>query len=142
MKMPEVIDSALLAPCGVNCLACYAFLRKKRPCHGCLHDDAGKPYHCTVCAIKTCAASRGLVRCLECDVFPCARIKRLDKRYKEKYGVDLVANGRAVACSGLEVLLAGEKQRWTCPDCDGILSQHDRTCSECGGKEPGEQVSR
>lgn len=30
MRMPEKIDQILLAPCGVNCLACYRHLVQKK----------------------------------------------------------------------------------------------------------------
>lgn len=28
----------------------------------------------------------------------------------------------------------GEKEKYTCPDCGGVISVHDMECSECGHK--------
>jgi transposase len=28
--------------------------------------------------------------------------------------------------------LSEEKEKWTCSNCGGIISLHDRACSECG----------
>jgi ribosomal protein S27AE len=25
-----------------------------------------------------------------------------------------------------------ESKRWTCPECGGVVCQHDRICSSCG----------
>lgn len=39
MKMPDKLDSKLLAPCGINCISCE---RYQNPCAGCLIGDDGK----------------------------------------------------------------------------------------------------
>ena len=51
MKMPEKIDSKLLAPCGVNCISCQRYLN---PCAGCLIGDDGKNKASLKCKIKNC----------------------------------------------------------------------------------------
>jgi hypothetical protein len=33
---------------------------------------------------------------------------------------------------GAEQYLLEEKQKWTCTQCGGVISLHDRLCSECG----------
>ena len=36
MKMPtEKMDTAMFAPCGMNCLVCYKHCYHKKPCAGC-----------------------------------------------------------------------------------------------------------
>lgn len=47
-----------IAPCGVNCDICLGFQRKKNKCSGC-KTAGNKPYHCTVCSIKTCPEKHG-----------------------------------------------------------------------------------
>jgi hypothetical protein len=83
----------LIAPCGMNCRLCIAYIRPKKPCNGCNGDDANKPYHCVVCKIKSCEAVRageaGL--CSESEK-TCRRLKDLDKRYKAKYHMSMLAN--------------------------------------------------
>jgi hypothetical protein len=32
----------------------------------------------------------------------------------------------------VEQHLLEEKQKWTCTGCGGVISLHDRACSECG----------
>ena len=61
MKMPtEKIDTAMFAPCGMNCLVCYKHCYHKKPCAGCLNSDIGKPEHCRKCKIKDCIKGKGL----------------------------------------------------------------------------------
>ena len=145
MKMPERPDPDLFAPCGVNCLVCYAHVRSKKPCPGCLCGDEGKTARCKRCAIKDCASSRGFVRCFECSGFPCASVKRLDKSYRLRYGTSLVENSRLAASIGLEAFMEFERGKWTCRRtsntggvcCGGAVTVHGGTCSECGLSEIG-----
>lgn len=66
MKMPtEKIDTAMFAPCGMNCLVCYKHCYHKKPCAGCLNSDIGKPEHCRKCKIKDCIKGKGLSYCFE-----------------------------------------------------------------------------
>lgn len=132
MRMPERILAELLAPCGMDCMVCYKHLAPRRPCAGCLAGDGGKPEHCRTCAIRDCAAERGAAYCACCEAFPCKRIKALEKTYRKRYGVSLIANGEQARDRGAEDLLAAERARWTCPRCGGVVSLHDGTCSECG----------
>lgn len=39
MKMPEKIEPAVFASCGMNCLVCYKHFFHKKPCAGCLKSD-------------------------------------------------------------------------------------------------------
>ena len=44
----------LIAPCGMNCGICMAFLRPTNKCPGCRSDDTDKPITRIGCKIKTC----------------------------------------------------------------------------------------
>lgn len=80
MKMPtEKMDTAMFAPCGMNCLVCYKHCYHKKPCAGCLNSDMGKPEHCRKCKIKDCIKGKGLSYCFECPDYPCKLIKNLEK---------------------------------------------------------------
>lgn len=142
MKMPTAIPTRFLAPCGIDCAACYARLRPKKACPGCLKPDEEKPGYCRACRIKACATGRGLSRCYGCGDFPCSMIKRIDKRYLTGYGVGLIENGLAARSAGLRAFMATERKRWSCPDCGGIVNQHDRICSECGKDYPFPEDTR
>jgi len=132
MKMVPQIPTTELAPCGMNCLVCYTYLRKKKPCMGCHGQDASKPEHCRTCRIKNCASNRGINFCFECASFPCPTIKRLDKSYQQRYQVSLIENAIRIKTVGAKQHLREEKQKWTCVQCGGVISLHDRVCSRCG----------
>ena len=133
MRMPELPDDTLLAPCGMHCLVCAQHCRQQNPCPGCRAEDARKPKHCRDCRRKQCAQQRGVARCAVCPSFPCALLKKLDRAYK-RYGVSLIENGRAAARDS-GAFWAAERRRWTCPACGGVICLHDGVCSDCG-KEP------
>ncbi len=134
MIMPKRIDESMFAPCGINCIACYKHLtntKRKKPCQGCLKDDTNKPLHCRKCNIKACVKEKGLVYCYTCEDFPCKLIKRLEKSYTTRYQVSLIDNSKKVKETGLTAFMKIDRVRWTCPDCQGIISQHDQVCSKC-----------
>ena len=139
MKMPDIISSEMLAPCGINCCVCsrHTTIKKRSvPCEGCLAGDSGKTERCRNCSIKSCAESKGFERCFECTDFPCRQIKNIDKSYRKRYSISLVENGRAAEKTGIGLFLEQERIKWTCPDCGGAFSLHDGFCSECGGLFP------
>ena len=135
MKMPDIIENIMFAPCGMNCAVCYKHVGIRKsgtPCEGCLKSDLGKPEHCRACKIKNCAQGRGYTRCYECAEFPCKLIKNLEKSYNKRYNVSLLENSRTAKEKGVIEFLKRDRQRWTCPKCGGTFSLHDGVCSECG----------
>lgn len=132
MKMSEEkLDDIMFAPCGMNCLVCYKHCHHKKTCAGCLQSDNGKPEHCRKCTIKDCVEDKALTYCYDCLDFPCTQIKYLDKSYRTRYGVSLIDNGLFVKENGLTKFMEQQKRKYTCPECGGIISLHDRECSEC-----------
>jgi hypothetical protein len=132
--MPEKIDNNMLAPCGMNCMVCCVHLKKKKPCRGCLCDDTDKPEICKSCEIKNCAKKREIIYCFKCEDFPCKRIVNLDKSYQKRYQASLIDNSKTIKDNGFEYFFKKEKKRWKCLECGGIISLHDKECSECGCK--------
>lgn len=133
--MPSLgIDPVMFAPCGMNCMACYKHCYHKKPCAGCLNSDAGKPEHCRRCKIKDCVGARGLTYCHQCPDHPCLLIKNLEKSYNKRYRASLTAQSAFVRRHGLARFMEIQKERYTCPACGGVISLHDRECSECRGK--------
>lgn len=132
MKMPVEIDNAMIAPCGVNCLACSAYLNMKNPCPGCrATSEEHKRKSCMNCVKKKCAFDKGFFWCFECNRFPCSRIKDLNKRYTQNYDVDLIQNGLD-AQDNIVVFMKAQRNRFTCNVCGGVIDQHHHKCSECG----------
>lgn len=127
------MNNASIAPCGVNCDTCIGFQRDKNRCAGC-NSTGNKPYHCTVCSIKMCEHKSGDEKtlCNQCDMFPCRRIKDLDKRYRTKYRVSLIENLNTIKDIGLTQFIELEEGKWTCSSCGQLLCVHRDTCLNCG----------
>lgn len=127
-----LIKMRLMAPCGMNCALCMAFLRDRKPCPGCNLGDENKPMHCVNCAIKNCPELAGAKYCFKCASFPCARLRNLDKRYRAKYGMSMIANLEAIKDIGIREFTRREKARWACQDCGGLICVHYDACGSCG----------
>ena len=89
----------LIAPCGMNCALCMAYIGKKIDinkkgfkrmyCEGCI--PRGK--NCLHMAKSCELLKNGEVRfCFECENYPCKRLKALDKRYRTKYHLSMIEN--------------------------------------------------
>ena len=135
MKMPDTIDDHFFAPCGVNCFVCYAHLKARNPCNGCLGSDVHKPERCINCRIKHCTRSKSITYCYACDEYPCQSIKNLEKSYTKRYGVSLIANSEMVEKIGISAFQNQEKNKWTCFACGGVVTQHGNYCTECPKEE-------
>lgn len=132
MKMFDEISEKMIAPCGVNCLACSAYLSNKTPCAGCrAPDELITRKSCRNCLKKKCAFDKGLEWCYQCSSFPCSKIKDLNKRYTQNYNVDLIQNGLD-AKNDIQAFLLFQKERFTCQSCGGVIDQHHKKCSDCG----------
>ena len=132
------MKESLIAPCGMNCAVCMSFLARETDlnskgfnrtyCDGCL--PRGK--NCLFMAGKCERLSEGRVRfCFECDDFPCKRLRALDKRYRTKYHLSMLANLNAIQETGMESFLERERAKWACPDCGGTVCCHNGLCLSC-----------
>ena len=127
-------DVKLIAPCGMNCGVCYAYLREKKRCPGCRGEDEGKSASCIKCVIKNCeVVSQGKSGfCYECAAYPCRRLRDLDKRYRTKYRMSMLENLAFIKEKGLAAFASKEKERWRCPSCGGVICVHGGKCHSCG----------
>jgi len=134
--MSSLNEFSLLAPCGINCEVCKAYLREKNKCPGCRGDDTGKPVTRVRCKIKTCEVFKeGESKfCFECEDSPCQSLERLDKRYRKKYYASPMDNLENIKNEGIEQFLENEKVKWTCSECGGTISVHTGYCFNCGKK--------
>lgn len=132
MEDPETIS--LIAPCGMNCSICVAYLRKRNKCPGCRGPDDDKPVTRWKCKIKNCPTFQKDEPqfCFECEDFPCKRLKQLDKRYRTRYHMSMIQNLQNIKASGLSDFLKNEETRWTCPKCGGTICVHKGYCYSCG----------
>lgn len=72
---------------------------------------------------------------------PCKLIKNLEKGYKNRYQASLMENSEFVCHHGLGTFVEKQKEKYTCSKCGGIISIHDRECSECQEKMDDEKFS-
>jgi hypothetical protein len=126
------LNEFLIAPCGINCRICVAYLRDRNKCPGCRESDAKKPITRVKCKIKTCENFIKNKYCSECKKFPCVNIKHLDKRYSTKYHMSVVENLENIKKLGVDEFLKNEKTKWKCAGCGGIICAHKGVCFNCG----------
>ncbi|MBN1280033.1 MAG: DUF3795 domain-containing protein [Candidatus Thermoplasmatota archaeon] len=124
---------ALIAPCGMNCGICMAYLREKNTCKSCRATDEGNPVTRIHCRIKTCEhlPKKSASYCFECAEFPCQKIKQIDKRYRTKYHMSMIENLTMVQQQGMKAFLKQQQQQWKCPTCDHLISCHNLLCAHC-----------
>ena len=128
MTAKNPFTATLIAPCGMDCAICMAFLREKNHCGGCYAPDRLCNINCTISA---CGKVQG--RCHpDCAEFPCRRLKQLDTRYRTKYHMSMLENLAAIREHGIRAFVKSERERWTCKACGGTVDVHHFRCSACG----------
>lgn len=127
------MEAILIAPCGMNCAICRAYLRDKNPCPGC---NSGMERFAR-CSIRKCESRKASKSgfCFECERFPCKRMRQLDERYRTKYNMSMVENLEIIREKGIEALLEKEEKKWRCPECGGVISCHEGFCLACAQKK-------
>lgn len=116
------MEKELIAPCGMNCGLCSHYLRAENKCPGC---SSGRKVNggCIKCAIKLCQKRKGEY-CYDCEEFPCDRLKRMDKRYQERYGMSEIENLKMIKEKGMDYFLREQENKWV--NSDGVLCVHDK----------------
>ncbi|RPJ27222.1 MAG: DUF3795 domain-containing protein [Chloroflexi bacterium] len=135
--MASVNKISLIAPCGMNCGICMAYLREKNTCPGCRQIRVDTSVTRARCKIKKCEFFRKTKAkfCFSCEEFPCEHIKHLDKRYRTRYAMSMIENLENIRRIGIRKFLANEKVRWACPECGGTICVHNRYCYSCEKKQ-------
>lgn len=133
MKPDVLFDKSLIAPCGMNCGTCLAYLREKNKCPGCRTCSDDKAVSVKRCIIIKCShldktASKF---CYDCEKYPCLRLKQLDKRYRTKYRTSFIENLTYIKEKGIDEFIVFESQRRRCPECRSVLTVHRDYCLFC-----------
>jgi len=127
-----------LAPCGVFCGACPSY---NDTCLGCASESKEQKrtskWGCKI--RKCCYKIEEKNYCIECDKFPCKKIKtklldshKGDVRFKYRHEIpEIFIKMRDMK---IEDYLEYQKKRWTCPQCGGIINFYKYQCSKCGQK--------
>ncbi len=133
MKPLVAFDESLIAPCGMNCGTCMAYLRNKNTCHGCRVYSNDKAVSVRRCIITKCEylARTTSKFCYDCEKYPCRRMKQLDKRYRTKYRTSFIENLSMIKEKGISNFLVFESKRRTCQKCGSIISVHRDSCTSC-----------
>ncbi len=118
----------LIAPCGMNCNICYAYLRDKNKCPGCRYVNRACQISMRQCIIRTCPILRKnkYKFCFKCHKFPCRRLRQLDKRYRTKYRMSMINNLKYIQKKGLVRFVVYREKRWQCLGGEGIICVHNR----------------
>ena len=134
--MQPLNEIALIAPCGMNCAICMAYLREKNKCAGCRGTDINKPVTRRECKIKNCVTfTEGKSKyCFQCKKFPCDKLEHLDKRYRTNYDMSMIENLENIKKWGIRRFVKTEKERWACTKCGGTICIHKGICYRCGKK--------
>jgi hypothetical protein len=132
----------LVAPCGMNCGICKAYLAYSRG----ISKKKGKVIHCPGCLPrqKNCVIKRGckmlkkneIEFCFECKDMPCENLDRLDRRYRKRYDMSMVENLKEIRDQGINEFLKTQEEKYKCPKCGDVISVHDRKCYVCGYTKP------
>lgn len=128
MAPKNPFKSTLIAPCGMDCAICSAFLREKNRCGGCYTPDRLCRKKCT---LFDCEQIRGRYN-HGCADFPCRHLRELDKRYRMRYGMSMLENLEAIRKEGIRAFVKSERERWTCNACGGTIDVHHGKCADCG----------
>ncbi len=132
-KKTKAFHILLIAPCGMNCRLCKAYMRDKNACPGCRGADSLKPKTRIYCSIKKCVKrARGKFKyCFACDSFPCQKLRHLDIRYKTKYGMSMIENLNMIREFGIRHFINREREKWVCPECGRVICVHEPQCLFC-----------
>lgn len=132
--MKTLNKTSLVAPCGINCEVCIAYLREKNKCCGCRGADLNKPITRVKCKIKTCEIliNNKAKFCFKCKNFPCEKQNRLNLRYKIKYNISTIENLNYIKKFGIRKFIQKEQIKWRCLECGGTICVHKGYCINCG----------
>ena len=137
--MVEKLTPDLIAPCGMNCGICKAYLAYSRG----VPYKKGEVSHCTGCLVrnKNCAFIRRDCKklrkkqirfCYECADMPCEQLAKLDGLYRARYGMSMIENLKMIRERGMDEFLKSQSERYRCASCDDIISVHNGKCYACG----------
>ena len=139
--MMELIDSQLIAPCGMNCAICSGYLAFKND----LPRVRGKISYCKGCRPrnkqcaflkKQCKDNLKLLKgkvnfCFKCNCFPCDRLKHLDERYQHNFGMSMIENLREIKDKGVHEFIKNQYKKYKCPKCNNLISIYNKKCFVC-----------
>ncbi len=102
-------------------------------CHGCKSDTVFA--NCAGCQIRTCAADRGVERCLDCKDFPCGQfnVEKFKNVLDSLPHLSTIQNNiAAIISGGVGSWHEQQAKQWKCPGCQADFPWYADSCSKCG----------
>ncbi|MBN2040864.1 MAG: DUF3795 domain-containing protein [Spirochaetes bacterium] len=137
--------------CGIYCGACSIAMygetghpddfsacleripREKMVCGGCKSDTVYPGYR--MCILRPCAQEKGVEHCIDCVDYPCKIYSKWNSMAKSLPHIgEASASLELIKCEGVDHWIAGQKKRWSCPDCGASFSWYQSECRNCGHK--------
>jgi hypothetical protein len=100
-------------------------------CYGCKTTQTA--VFCDRCGILDCAVEKGVEFCIECDEYPCDRLKSFQGDQAPHHSA-IFKNLERIKEIGIEPWFSEQEKRWSCPACGGRFSWYDEKCESCGAK--------
>ncbi|MBI4334624.1 MAG: DUF3795 domain-containing protein [Chloroflexi bacterium] len=133
------MEEKLIAPCGMNCAICSAYLAythkvkargiRMAYCAGCRPRDKQCAFLKKNCQLLL---DRRITYCYECQDFPCERLRRIDHRYRTFFRMSMIENLERIMEDGIKEFLHSEEEKWRCPQCGQVICCHNGICFGCG----------
>lgn len=132
--------------CGLYCGGCEVFLVNQRGlieetakewemdpddlhCNGCKTDITST--FCRNCKIKSCAESKRVEFCYQCNNFPCEIITEFKDDEHPHHSI-VLHNLSQIKEKGINNWIKEQETRWSCPECKEKYSWYEDKCSNCG----------
>ena len=78
-------------------------------CAGCKPTDKSCSHLKKYCKNK---AIYEIDYCYECSDFPCGKLKKLDKKYRERYNMSMIDNLENIRDKGIDVFLKQQEKKY------------------------------
>jgi len=120
----------LVAPCGLYCGECTAFLNEN--CGGCRSNHGLSQEYRNFCKIYACSSNKEFKTCIECREFPCKFFNFFKAQTLESssWFLDVWCNMKQIRQSGLNKFLRSKekwlRKRMKCAEKRGI-----KYCEKC-----------
>ncbi len=122
----------------MNCAICSNYLAcinnfKMSQCAGCRTTNKKCSYLFEKCTgiNHTLNGNANARFCFECDQYPCKEINRMDRRYRESYGISTKENLEYIKRKGLREFVAQQYNQHKCLKCGELVSIHNKKCFKC-----------
>ena len=130
--MKRIPDETCASICGLFCGACPAFPNE---CHGCFSDYVREG--CKGCAdhgFLECATSHNVLRCYECEDFPCKKLEEFSSKPIIN-GIcnhaNVISDSQRMKEIGISQWIEEKIKEHKCPKCGNLINWFDVNSHSC-----------